>query len=804
MKDPKYNQDEPIDESGVTEMPEPRDVFAEDKLDFAPWDGVNTPEDLDPQQPPEFESLPNLSSEDKPEPVDLPPLEKTETTEAPIEATRTPAPEFHPIGEDGNKPLPLTEQPGSPFELVTNEDTEKLELTSADTDSLDRPRFDYGSRPELPAPSASLREAFPAGIYKHPKTPEKSKGQFIIGLLLLLFCGATLILTQDDMGLTDDDDFYIPASIDYIKWVEKAVKKGVTGDFSQFKSAAIDRHWGNNHEHPAVAKLVMGAGWLIFHKYTGLMGQNDAARMGVIALALLLFYLVYRMSWQIFGPRAAVFSVLALLTMPRTFYHMHVPTLDIPTTATLFLVVYAAWRAETSRRWVILTGIFYGVAMCTKLNGPFVVFPLVLYWLYRWRQSVVLQAAATLRFGRMFKTGLSMALLSFPVFLALWPWLWHHPIDRLEGYFRFHFHHYGIRLLYFGDVYLDPFAPWHAPFVYTGLTIPLVLLVLGLAGLWVGLKQLTPSHIDHFPKGPGAREDYALLLAFNVLFAISIVAFPNNPKYGGVKLWQPLFPFFAMLAGFGFELLLQRIKELWPRLNLTKPLLAALLGLLLLSPGALGMMRVYPYMLSYFNSLAGGPQGAAEMGMERQYYDLCYRSMIEWWNKQGEDGQTVTYEPNNIEYQRTYPWYARDGKLKKRVRVTDMKNADFLILTHERRWSHYQELLNVYRFQPELHTEKVWGVPLYTIYDVRELNKRQKKAKPKPKSRKSGKRGAAKPTVQPLRVQKKADKLGKPVTNPRPKAKTEPSKKVRPKKPSKTPRSNKAKTTSKSRTQEKR
>lgn len=566
---------------------------------------------------------------------------------------------------------------------------------------------------------------------------KRSYAYLLSGIFLLGFVFIVMVLTLDDMGLTDDDDFYVPAAKDYISWVENNTKAIFKGDFSWFSKEKIGRKWWNNHEHPSIAKLVMGASWLVLHKWTDLMGQVNAARMGVVFMAMMMFYLVFRFSWEIFGPKAAWFAVLALLTMPRTFYHSHVGTLDIPTASTVFLVIYAAWRAEKSKLWVIWAGIFYGVAMCTKLNGPFVVFPLLLYWFYRWRQDYILKSLSDLPVKRMFHTGLSMAFISFPVFVLLWPWLYHDTFNRLVEYFNFHFHHYGIRLLYLGDIYIsNPVPPWHAPFVYALYTTPLVLIVLGLWGMFYGFKQLAPSNLKQFKHGSGSRYDYALLMAANVAFAIGIVAFPENPKYGGVKLFQPLYPCFAVLAGFGFQLLWEKLEAIKPVFKQHANALSAILIFLLIMPGAIGMIRVYPYMLSYYNSLAGNLQGATETGMERQYYDVNYPSMIEFWNESGFINPKVSYEPNMSEYKRTYPWYKRDGILKANARIVNQDRAEFMILTHERRWHVYFDLLNKYRKFPELHTEKIWGVPLYTIYDLRDQKKIEKEKREAERKRK--------------------------------------------------------------------
>ncbi len=533
----------------------------------------------------------------------------------------------------------------------------------------------------------------------------------------LVWAGITLFLlgmTLDDMGMTDDDDFYVPAGVQYASWAERAVQGVVKGDFKEFSAQGIKRGFRANHEHPPLAKWMIGAGWLVFHKWTGLLGQIDAGRTGIFALAALLVFLVFHFTATIWGFPAAHMAAAALLLFPRTFFHMHVPTLDLAVSAMTFFVVYAVWRAETSRLWVVLAGIIYGLAMGTKLNAPFVVLPLLVYWFYKLNQWIRLNKPKQIPIRKMVTTGLSMALLSFPVFVIIWPWIWFETLDRLVFYFKFHFYHYGIRLLYFGDIYNNNFAPWHEPFVMTAFCLPLVLLLLCLAGFIAGCWPLRPKNILH-PHAINERNDKLMLVAVNALFAISVVAFNHVPKYGGVKLWQPAFPFIAILVGVGFTFFLKQLalltqKELW-----FKPSVALILAFFLLLPGTIGMVRTYPFLLSYYGELAGNLPGATEKGFERQYYDMAYRPTIDFFNEQMEPNRKVWFEPNVVEYRRTWGWYHRDGTLRRDIEIRSMKKADFLVLTHERRWDHYPKLYNEYRSYPGLFTRKVWGVPLYSV-----------------------------------------------------------------------------------------
>jgi len=591
----------------------------------------------------------------------------------------------------------------------------------------------------------------------------------LFGLLIVGGHLAILFATVDNMGLTDDDDFYVPAGVEQADYFAKMVTKAVKGDFSYIDHKKIANSFRIEHRHPGVAKSMMGLTYLIFNRILGWYDKMDAARIGIMLFAVWIVYMIFRMGWEIFGARVGIFASLAFILLPRSFFHSHVGTLDIAVTATYLSIIYYCWRAQRGHWiYIILTGVMYGVAMATKLNAPFAILPMLLFWAYRWRQVSVLGENAPMTRKRIIWIILSVGTLSLPVFFILWPWLWVDTVDRFIEYVRFHMNHYGILLLYLGDIYNDPFAPWHAPFVYTGVATPFVTLLLGLSGFFIALRSLNPLYLLRFPGGLDEKRDFALLFAVNAFICIGVVAFPNNPKYGGVKLWQPMFPFFVLLAGYAFDIMLDHLGDIAKLGERAKKIAFPVALALCLTPAFIGMMRNYPDLLTYFNELAGNLPGAAEMGMERQYYDQCYKSYIEYWNSQEQwKSIVVSYEPNQHEYQRTYPWYQRMGKLRKDVRFAGPDRARFMILTHERRWPRYPDILQEYRNRKEIYTHSIWGVPLYTIYDLKPEEDRKKP--PKPRDDKAVRKPGA--AIESLRKQQTLrsrikDHKAEPVKNP--------------------------------------
>ncbi|MBN2360166.1 MAG: glycosyltransferase family 39 protein [Deltaproteobacteria bacterium] len=538
------------------------------------------------------------------------------------------------------------------------------------------------------------------------------RGRMLTGSTLALFVLVLLTATLRSTGITDDDDFYAPAGIAYAGHTGRLL----TFDAGAWKQPEIDRVFEQNREHPPFAKWVMGVCYYLFHRWSGLLPALDAARMGVVLLAtaLAFFLALFAHAWR--GPLAAVVAVVALFSMPRFFFHSHVATLDVPVACLYFATAYAFWQSRRSALWAVMAGVVFGLALLTKLNAPFALVPIVVYLLLeRWRG-----------FGRPepghFKLPavplglISMLLIGPLLFFALWPRLWFDTFKRLGEYIGYHLNHYPIYFYYLGRLYDQPFAPWHAPFAMAFVTTPLILVAAAVIGL-LGLRGFAAfwgvRSSDGEESEEGARAVYVLLHA---LATIATVAFLGSPKYGGVKLFLPFFPFVALLIAVGVDTAVDAVLRLRPGLARRRDWVQVAIGSLVLVPAAAAALSSHPFGLSYYGAGIGGLRGAAAIGFERQYYDVADKELAAWLNREAPPGATIHFEPNNKEYLKTYRWLARDGYLRPDLKVVGDANADYLVLTHERRWSTYPDLAARYSRKPALHEKRVDGVPLYTVY----------------------------------------------------------------------------------------
>ena len=105
------------------------------------------------------------------------------------------------------------------------------------------------------------------------------------------------------------------------------------------------------------------------------------------------------------------------------------------------------------------------------------------------------------------------------------------------------------------------------------------------------------------------------------------MALPSSPNHDGVRLFLPVFPFVAILAG----LALGRFEDV---LRLRFEPRSAVLGILLVGAGYLApawwqTRHAVPYYLSWYNELIGGLPGAEAAGMEVSYwYDAVTPAFI--------------------------------------------------------------------------------------------------------------------------------------------------------------------------------
>jgi 4-amino-4-deoxy-L-arabinose transferase-like glycosyltransferase len=401
--------------------------------------------------------------------------------------------------------------------------------------------------------------------------------------------GLAVVLTLDGPGLTIDEPLDVRPGRTYLEVLRAR-------GWQFFDAAVIDRVFRDNAEHPPLGRWLLGIASVLGEPFEVLWKGPDptghyvlAGRLApALAFAVLVGLLVHEGARR-WGCASGVCAGFALVVMPRVFAHAHLAALDtfLSLFWTLALVVGA--RSVRSRRPAAAmagAGALWALALLTKIHAWFLL-PILGLWALIWlppRRATAVMAI--------------WAIVGIGIFWLGWPWLWHAPGTRFLAFWGTGVERVTLMVLYFGRVIADRDLPWHYPWFYFAVTVPVGLQVLAILGIvrgWIDRRR------DPFP----------LLLAGSIVLFLALFS-TRIPIYDGERLFLHVFPAWALLIGFGFG-------WLWNHELATRNRRLAL-ATFLLSQG-FGVVALHPFGLSYYNGLVGGLPGAEQLGLELTYWN---------------------------------------------------------------------------------------------------------------------------------------------------------------------------------------
>lgn len=469
----------------------------------------------------------------------------------------------------------------------------------------------------------------------------------LLAAAVFLATVALLWATHRAQGHSRDEGYYFTAARSYEAWFVEVGRDVARGRLLEpFRDATIVRSWEYNHEHPPLAKASFALSHLVFARGLGWLDDETALRLpawlfaGLLSLAL--FLLARR--W---GTGAALLAPALFWLFPRHFYNGHQAAFDIPIAALwcLFFVAYA--RFLEAGKGALLVGVVFGLALATKHNAFFLPVAVVLHWLATdWRD---LRAAGfaglPVRIPRAFW---AMAFVGPLVLYVSWPWLWHHPVERVGFWLAFHSNHIHYPWQYLGTVLRGPPFPVLYPLVLEGLTAPVATLVV----MALAAGRLCAQALGSFAAGVrervGALDRYEWLLLSGIALQVGPFMTRVVPIFGGVKHWMPAI---ALLCVPAARLVVEAAAAAWP----SRPRLAATtLATLVLVPGALATAHFHPYGTSAYNELAGGAAGGAALGMQRQFWSNNVTAVLPWLRARAPRNASVYFHEVNFESFRAY------------------------------------------------------------------------------------------------------------------------------------------------------
>jgi hypothetical protein len=254
----------------------------------------------------------------------------------------------------------------------------------------------------------------------------------------------------------------------------------------------------------------------------------------------------------------------------------------------------------------------------------------------------------------------------------------------------------------------------------TLFTVPLTTLVLGCTGVLAEVRRwllqlgalVRRSALALYPD----PTQVTVLLLGSLLAPLVMISLPSTPIFGGTKHWFPAYPFLALFAGRAFQLAWQAVRELLPagRPALRAALCASAFALLL-APAAVETAHSHPFGLSHYTVAAGGVPGAADHGMNRQFWGFTTRSLVPFLREALPNGGSV-YICDTI--WTSWQMLSRDGFLPPNMQATgEIARADYAIVHHELHFGEIDEQIwTTYGSVQPAYVLRYDGVPIITVY----------------------------------------------------------------------------------------
>lgn len=484
----------------------------------------------------------------------------------------------------------------------------------------------------------------------------------VVWLIALAYV-AVLWASASSVGFTRDEGYYFKAAQEYAGWWGVLFSPRF---FDAFTAAEIAKHFSYNTEHPPLVKLCQGITYYVFSEWTGLTSPSTGFRMTGFLFGGFSLIATFLLGRELVDERTGVLAALFMAVMPRYFFDAHLACFDVPMTAMWIFSIYVfvrALRAPRNRAWrsALKCGVVFGLALATKLNALFLPFVFVILWVIEPPDPLAFRmvrapfGGTDVRLPRVPIVLLACAIVGPLVFVATWPHLWHDTFSRINAYILFHMRHEHYPALYFGELLTKPPFPWHFPVVMTYFTVPAPIVFLGALGSVVALVRFVRTR---------ALADGALLIG--VALPIFLIAMPTTPIFGGVKHWYNALPALSILAA----------RALWTSVEAfdfsrARAVAYTIAGLTLV-PGALAIQHSHPNGIGFYNELAGGYAGAAEIGMQRGFWGGLAFPLYETLDDRTVGTTRVFFNRTNYD---SYKMYRREDVFERRFYYANEPNT---------------------------------------------------------------------------------------------------------------------------------
>lgn len=514
-----------------------------------------------------------------------------------------------------------------------------------------------------------------------------NRWDILMSFLTGVFIFTAVLWTSDITGLVRDEGFYMKAAGIMADWYESMEKSFSEGKFTEpFSSKTIKRHFSYNNEHPAFMKMLYGSFLYIFHRKTEVLSFVKSMRAVAALFAALTVVMIYLFSVYAFSCRkTAVVSSMLFISMPHIFFHSHLVCFDVPVLFfwALLFFLYSRYIVKPSVVTAFIIAIVFGISMAVKHNVfffPFLIFPI--WGLFHFFNYKFLEKKKR-GFSGFFRSVPLLfylfPLVSLPVYFFYWPWLWYNTFNRLKAYMDFHLYHVNYTNYYFGQELSQAPFPFSFPWVMTSLTTPLPQLVVFIAAVFLFMIVILNR------KTKSSERQIMLVLAAGAFFPIILIASPSVPIFGGIKHWFTAYPIFVVFGTFpvvrGINSLLE--KKLGQK---EAGFVSAIIFAVVLTSVSIPCVKFIKRGPAFFNTLAGGAQGAAEKQMQRNFWGYDIIDLVDVLNEEAPRNARVFIMSYAEGLNRnSFRFMKKEGIIRSDLRaVNNLKKADMAFFFFEK------------------------------------------------------------------------------------------------------------------------
>lgn len=461
----------------------------------------------------------------------------------------------------------------------------------------------------------------------------------------------------------------------------------------------------NDSGHPLINGELAAFSNIIFYQKLGILGDLQSHHLfNILASSLLVFVVVYFAS-ETLGLFAGIVAGLSLILYPLFWAESHFNIKDPPEAAFFAATIWSFYKSTKSfsKSWLLLSFLFFALAAGTKFNAFFIPPVIILYFLLKDKFNFLLMWKKLTQIPRGYLMLLVFGpLLSFFIFVGLWPYLWQNFPGNLFKIFKY-YKEIGTNARYQQDnFFIQGFNLF--PVLWIVYTSPPVLLVFSLIGFIALFLR------KNLQKG------IALLWALWLVLPIARVSLPNTVIYGGIRQILEFLPAMSLMSAFGAYALVEYFKRfIKGRFIVTIYILIVLMFLWPL----LVIIKMHPNENVYFNFLIGGLKGAQEKNFPSwgNSFGNAYLQGIKWINENAEKGAKLALiqgtSPNapaiflrpDIDYKSgNWSGINRDGEYLMELTFNDSaRNFNYA-------WDYVENFLT------PVYELKVEGVPILKIW----------------------------------------------------------------------------------------